>query len=135
MSHLADKSEQNHDAAEFLIRGKYFASSVHCSYYSVLQFALASFLAKDRITADELIKNHSSKSHRSSLHAAIRAELLGRIKAKDKYGYTSFNTSFNKLKMQREDSDYKDVEISEYEAVNAMRCSNELKKQLQKIGI
>jgi uncharacterized protein (UPF0332 family) len=135
MSHLLCKSNQNLEAAGFLISGKNFAPSVHCAYYSLIQFALASLFEKDQMTVEGLISKHSTSRYRSSLHASIRAELLDRIKTKDKYGYTSFNTSFNKLKMQREDSDYKDVEISEYEAVNAIRCSKELKKQLQKIGI
>lgn len=38
MSHLKNKSKQNFEAAIFLIEKELHASSIHCSYYGMLQF-------------------------------------------------------------------------------------------------
>jgi uncharacterized protein (UPF0332 family) len=134
MSHLAPKSHQNLEAAEMLIAGKNYAPSVHCSYYSFLQFSLDIILNHAGIDSNRLIQKHSFKKQ-VGLHAAIRAELKERISRKNRYDYPGFNKSFNILKKQREDSDYQDVAIGEHEALTALRLCKELKLMLKDIGI
>lgn len=136
MSELLKKSKENIDAADLLIASRKYASSVHCSYYSLLQKAQQIVFTLTGKSLGDLVAGNRIANKPTSSHSALRLELLQLVKGKLKSNreVESFNTSFNILKKQRENADYSEVVISEDMAKNALRDSRELNSTLSKLG-
>ena len=128
MDALKNKSEFNFYAASVLIENNYYAPSVHCSYYSMLQYVKHVLTNKFHILEQDYEKGKGS-------HEAIKnktVEMLS-IHSTDKEAKSVFVTKFGLLQGMRIDSDYKDVEIDILKAQKSLRISEEIKKILQKL--
>lgn len=129
MDELKYKSGFNTDAARILIEKNYFAPSIHCSYYSCIQLAKHVLLNKLGITEQNLKKKYVRPigSH-NLIREAIISEL--KLRVKDKYTTTQFNSKFGIIKQLREESDYHEVLIDSKKANDSIQYSSFINKIL-----
>lgn len=120
LSNLSNKSIANLNASNLLITNKLYASSVHCSYYAVLQHMTCKLKESCNITFEELAnksENDDRTSHRFILEEIIREltikanmlpQLERNIKLRD---FQRLKNKIKNLKALRIESDYRDIEI------------------------
>ncbi len=132
MSELLNRSRSNKTAAGLLIASKEYAPSIHCSYYSFLQTAQHIVLVTQDKTMIDLIREQTVGKNRPTSHVAIKNALVSLIRRKDRLGMPQFVKEFEILKQQRQSSDYGLEIITEDDAVNAQRKSDDLKSKLLK---
>lgn len=123
-----DKSHFNRLAAELCLENNYYAPSVHCSYYSVVQLSLHILFEKQGMTEQTFLGH--LKSLRIGTHAcAIKLIGLDLIKKQPK-AYKDFQRLVPELKELREKSDYHKVLINQDEGYMAMQKSDSIKNIL-----
>jgi hypothetical protein len=120
MGILKDKSLESIGAAGVLIQAKCFASSIHCSYYSCLQYILDVFHEDLNISEKDLQEeytlyvkeekeNDGDDSGRHNFYInKIGRELFKRMD-KDKNTYqhmNDFTSMIHKIRRKRTDADY-----------------------------
>jgi uncharacterized protein (UPF0332 family) len=129
---IANKSDFNLQAAEELIKKDLYAPSVHCSYYGCFQ-KMKSILSQRLSVSYEKIDN-TVKTHTQSEHTFIRdvilQDLIGKL---DNNILRKLGTHIKSLYRFRINADYKDLEIRNDTANEAMRISNEVVLQLKKV--
>jgi len=120
---LLTKSQDNIKASELLINNKFYATSIHCSYYSVYQRLV--YTLNCLKTSMNL---NISDTHKRSIDA-ITQELKkqNRAKAEDIEDFTNRITA---LKSLRKRADYEIKMIIESESRDAFKESKELNKFL-----
>jgi hypothetical protein len=130
MSLFRDKSHYNRLAAELCLKNNLYAPSIHCSYYSCVQYMLYVLFEKIKMTKDEFEKTKNSFG--SGTHAsAIKLIGIDLIK-KEKSDYKAFQKLIPELKELREKSDYENLAISQNEGWTAMSNSDSIKNILSK---
>lgn len=124
MSRLKEKSNINHESAKVLIDKQYYASSVHCSYYSVFQLLkyLVSFF--NGYSYDEISQKTQSSGKGS--HVYIKDEILEFVKG-DRSEYRFVKNRIKDLKHFRLQSDYEDIDIDFKKGSDSLRIATELR--------
>lgn len=118
---LQRKSDLNKTVAQQLIKEKKFCPSVHCSYYSLLQFTKYILDSKFRFSYEE----QDSETKQNNSHDIILNKILENIVDIPKKN--TFRTNFTKLKRYRVISDYSTKSINEDKAKEAHRlCCNQI---------
>ena len=130
MNILKDKSRFNREAAELCLKNNLYSPSIHCSYYSCIQYLLYILFEKLKLTEEEFTRKRSllKIGTHSSAIKLIGLDLVD----KEKLDYTSFQRLILKLKMLREKSDYKNVKINQDEGWTAINYSDSIKNILAK---
>ncbi|HTR81663.1 MAG TPA: hypothetical protein VMM58_08530 [Bacteroidota bacterium] len=128
MSYILEKSRQNERAALDLIAVERYASSVHCSFFSVLQLLLYILLVdlgvEDKTKSLEEVKYHKEVLG-TSKHAMARTLVKKKITRTD--FRLEFNDLFNDLSEFRANSDYYNIGINEELARLAARKTERVK--------
>jgi len=111
MTILAEKSEQNLEAAGELKELGYDASGVHCAYYSCIQFMLHIKLQVFGESTESLLKRSQEEGLGS--HQLISNELKVEIynRSTDPTESRDFTKSVSDLKRNRTDADYHNLRI------------------------
>src|ERR1700761_6565573 len=118
MSHWKAKSESNFNATNKLNLDSFYASSVHCSYYSCIQL-MFHILSSHFNKTDLEINNESYEG--GKLEHGLHNWLINKI-TKEFGSYidsNSFGTTISDLQKLRVKSDYKNKYINDTEADNA----------------
>lgn len=149
MSTVIEKSKFNLDAAQLLQEKSYYAPSVHCAFYSCLQFLM--YLAKEifKVTdTDIAAQTVGGGTHKYLVDLTFRELRRAKMSKSDKnlslqYKFdktklttitiTNFNSKMGKLKIHRVDSDYKDKEIRFDDSREAISLSQEIVKDLKQV--
>jgi len=136
LSFLKSKSEFNLEGAGLLIDNNCYAPSVHCSYYSVLQFLKYKFVELKEITYSVLTQN-TIADHRNS-HKYLIDEFCVLLRADSKRYISVFEVRTLKrdiedLKQFRIDSDYEDIEINHDKSTKALGLSKSIVSRLKKL--
>ena len=106
---IRNKSIQNIKAAELLIKNsdekeQYYASSIHCAYYSCFQLLKYTLNCKCDIKIPYCIQNSKTKS---MSHENIKDAIIKDLQSNAEfYELTTFRTSFSNLKKLRMKADY-----------------------------
>ena len=130
MNVFRDKSHFNREAAEICLQKSLFAPSVHCSYYSCIQFMLYVLFEKLKMTEEGF--NEQKASWRVGTHACA-IKLIGYdLIRKEKTDYKAFQKLVPELKELREKSDYTQISIGHSDGYLAMGNSDSIKRILQK---
>ena len=82
MGYLREKSSFNKDAAELLIEKHYYASSVHCSYYSCFQYL--KYTLKNFTKTDYEDIEANCKSSPLGTHGYIINAILNEFRRKER---------------------------------------------------
>lgn len=125
---LLKKSEQNIEAAELLISNKFYASSVHCSYYSCLQLMTYIVLTEDVMTESQLEK--SKRSHEDLI--TITYDFL-RERTDDFYESRQIKNKISDAKGSRKRADYQNSEIDLVMSEKVFKEMKEVNAKLVKI--
>ncbi|MEI6816028.1 MAG: hypothetical protein WCL14_05415 [Bacteroidota bacterium] len=129
MSAILNKSESNSKAALSLKQGAFYASSIHCSYYSCIQLMLHIMLYKFKLTQDEIDSNADEKGEGSHVYLInFFTTEIDKVNANSR----NFNTNITTLKRARRKADYKDLEIIESESFAAIGLSRKVAEELNK---
>jgi hypothetical protein len=135
LSHLSSKSSANLNASSLLIENELYASSVHCSYYAMLQHMTCKLTLSLGISFVELsVKSEDDErtSHKYILEETIRAltlkansltHLQRNIKIRD---FQMLKRSVKGLKALRVESDYHDVFIDKSKSDEALHESKKV---------
>ncbi|MFA5832160.1 MAG: HEPN domain-containing protein [Bacteroidota bacterium] len=133
MSHILNKSEQNLKAAGELILIERYASSVHCSYFSIIQLYLHALLKEIGITFEEdSDEEHTLHSNRLSKSKHADAFKIIHEKINDKHLKFQHYTNFKDLQQFRTSSDYFNTEIKKNSAESAQNICKNIKGILTK---
>lgn len=107
MSDWKNKSENNFKASKYLIESELDKESVHCSYYSCVQYGfhlMHSFIGME-------VKAVENESHGSvnglGTHRWIRNEIFRSLSNKNKIAAVDINNDLGKLSNLRVKADYK----------------------------
>ncbi len=124
MSRLKEKSNINHASAKILIEKHYYASSVHCSYYSVFQllkYLVSHFNGFSYDGIAQKIQNSGKGSH-----VYIIDEILELVKGnRSEYRFVRYR--IKDLKHFRVQSDYEDIDIDFKKGSDSFRIATELR--------
>lgn len=126
----------NLHAAKILNEKYLTAPSVHCAYYSVLQFmkfAVSESLGISYEKQDREI--NALKTQRISAkgtHEYLIRKVEDVIRKVDRQNFTDFTRNVKDLKKFRKNSDYDDVNISPEQSNKAIGLASELRSQLKK---
>ena len=110
---MKTKAINNIQSAQILINQKQYTSSVHCSYYAVLQY-MKYMLANTNKNPNTLATQDSQKG--DSSHEYILTEIRNRINAKPQIVRTFTNT-VRHLKNERIEADYHQKEFNDIESI------------------
>jgi hypothetical protein len=136
VSALKNKSEINLQAAKLLNEKDFYAPSIHCAYYSVLQlmkFAVCdsigiSYEKQDR----EINALKSQKASAKGTHEYLIMKVEDVIRQVDKPNFTDFTRNIKDLRRFRTKSDYDDVIITYEQSNKAFGLANDLRSQLKR---
>lgn len=135
MPELLKKSDENFLAANLLIQNKFFAPSVHCSYYSCFQKlknVISQAYNSDYFELDTELKNinrNVSQGSRMGSHEFLIDRKLFDLVKRKKRDHRLIN-SMNDIKVYRKKSDYLNEPITEDVAVKAHNISQKVIKEL-----
>lgn len=126
MSKLKEKSEFNIDAAKLLISRQYYASSVHCSYYSCFQLLKYTINYFSDVDYETLSKNISASRRGTHQYVIdfVANELNSHLGIRES---RNFKRSINDLKQFRTESDYDNIEIGIEKGTSAFEKANEIR--------
>jgi hypothetical protein len=131
MSEFKTKSEQNFSAAGVLRKREYrcFASSIHCMYYSCLQYMTYIIYSKNLI-AQPLRQEQRlrGKGSHEIIHNTFEIAYIKEAEDKD---YNNYKEWFGQLTQVRIESDYLENEIGELESNGAYDLTKRLLQQLK----
>ena len=133
--HLKEKSRNNIECALFLVQEQFFCSSVHCSYYSCIQYIKHLLLNKFDLTEDDIENLRKGKEgdeiKRVGLHDALHRYMRSKINPESK---KIFDREFYALKKARVDAGYLNISIGEKTAKEAARRAEGFLELLKKVG-
>lgn len=115
MSPLLLKSEENIKSAELLIKYEMYSSSIHCSYYSLVQRMLC-FIEPDFGTDS----SEGDNAHITLLNNCAKSL---EFKSLSREIISDFKSQVNQLKRTRRSSDYKEKIFSKDESEQALQLS------------
>jgi len=125
MGMLIAKSKENLISAQLLIENKYYASSVHCSYYSSVQLMIHLLITKFNFTQEKL-ENEAIKEGKGSHVFAIN-QITKHLKSKQEIlKSVDFYRNIGKLKTKRKHADYLDTLIDKPYSDEALLQANEI---------
>lgn len=132
MPYLKKKSEQNEIAADLLKNKGLYASSIHCSYYSSLQFVkhlLLKIYKPENEIEDEI------PGSRFNSHQYYIVKLTDELKAHREYfnDVRLFKEKIYDLKELRTNGDYKNIETPQTDCEKAEQLNKKILKILKKI--
>lgn len=127
MSFLKEKSGQNVESAKELIVFKYYASSVHCSYYGSLQY-MKFALRKSKNITYEKIESDCLNYRAGGTHGYMIDNILSILRPtfEDMRDYVYIKRIIKDLKKFRTDSDYFNIEILLDDAEKSLKFSEEI---------
>lgn len=129
MSKLRQKSDFNIDAAVHLLRDQYYASSVHCSYYScfqLLKHTIKNFSGIDYDAQAKIISSSGQKTHQYVINH-ITGEINSCVGFEES---RRFKRTIKELKVFRLESDYEDVEVNLDKSEKALRIAKEIRQYI-----
>ena len=132
MSVLITKSKENTSAAQLLIDGNHYTSSVHCSYYSCVQVMIHILLYDYGFTQGTLEIEANAKG--SGSHVYAKNYLFKKMKDKNKKAIArDFYKEIGELKNKREKADYEEETISSDLSEEALAQSLRVNKILTNV--
>lgn len=117
MNGFQEKKIQNLRAAEILLKENHYCSSVHCSYYSCVQFLLYIVYNKLNITRKEF--ENTARHLKSGTHKHASKLVSTELAKIDVAEYKWYQKVFPELQLLREKADYSEEQISQAESMEA----------------
>lgn len=126
---MKTKSDENIKAAELLVEGNMYASSVHCSYYACFQlmkYVLHAKLNFDYIQQDKLTKGKGS-------HNLLIGTFKKKYRVTDKKAAFKIATDIDLLKKNRQKADYTPTVICDSTKNEVEKLKKDIIQQLNNI--
>lgn len=129
MTGFKNKSDFNKLAADELIKMGYHSPSVHCSYYSCIQYVLHILVTRGGIEEKNLRSKTSQEKGGS--HNFYINTISEHIKKNHRTEAKELKNTLGKLKIIRERSDYTSLEITDIASNDACMKRDEILRTLQ----
>lgn len=113
---MKSKAEENLESAQILINAKQYTTSIHCSYYAVLEY-MKYMLAKTERTPIEYEKQNNNKG--GDTHTFVLDEIKNRIK--NPKNARTFAQEVRFLKAERVQADYELRSFTDEESLDCMQ--------------
>src|ERR1700742_111285 len=107
MNVFKDKAHFNREAAELCLKNTLYAPSVHCSYYSCIQYIL--YILFDKLKMTEQKFNEKKHYYKTGTHACAIKLIGNDLFDKEQSAYKDFQKLIPELKDLREKSDYTNI--------------------------
>lgn len=128
-SHLRYKSFSNKEAAELLIENEFYAPSVHCFYYYVLQFFIDEYAKISNISFEQIaIETSKGKGTHNYIIEGIYKHIKSTFSEYDQIlknielsNLQKLKREINDLKTFRVKADYHNVMIDRETSLNAKK--------------
>lgn len=142
--HLRKKSRQNKTAADFLIDNGLYASSIHCSYFGVLQFMTCMYCDLLNKSLDDITKETKGKegSH-NYIIIGLFSYITSTYRNNQELGHLEKNLKdievqqirrkVKDLKNYRVRSDYQNVSINKEAGEKAYRWSLKIREGINEL--
>ncbi len=134
MTYIKEKAEFNKSSADLLYKHSFYASSVHCAYYSCFQ--LLKYIIKSKLKVDYDAQESEIIQSRPPIksHAYVTKKILDKIQTleKDPLEYRKIRTHLKELQLLRVNSDYKNIQIDQAKSRQAIDYSSELNTYFKK---
>jgi len=134
MSPYLFKSEQNIQAAKYLIEGNFYSSSIHCAYYSCIQNMFNLLTNKLGYQLAD-IDNEAQRKLTGSHVTAINIVKNRMIEKGIRFKLGDFNNAIMYLKNNRVKADYKEDIISKELGEEAIKKATIVNKILSEINL
>lgn len=133
MSNWEIKSNKNTQCARLLLYNAFPSSSIHCSYYSIVQLMLH-VLNKDLNKTEKQIKKESREGskEKKGYHNWIKSVIIEELAKRNRRDLRDFNNQFGKIKRLRVKADYENTLTPRQEANDAYNISINLNQMLYK---
>jgi hypothetical protein len=139
MSHLSTKSKNNLLASSLLIKEDLHSSSVHCSYYAMLQHMTCKMKNRLEISYETIISNSKGPGSHNYVIGETMNILKNNIKDYDVIlknveltNIQKLKSSIGDLKLLRVHSDYHNLEIDSTKSSKALKLSQDIILKLNK---
>lgn len=137
LSHLSNKSSANLQASTMLINNELYASSVHCSYYAVLQHMTCILNEKLKLSFELILKKSNGPGSHNYVIDTTISYLISKIdstesiiKEVEKTNIYKLKSKIRDLKLLRVESDYHNLEIDSLKSQKSLNMSQEIIKKL-----
>jgi hypothetical protein len=129
MSNFLEKSKQNLNAGDILIRSGFPNSSIHCSYYAAVQYMFHLIFTKFGKTKDEF--NAELNYHKKGTHVWAEKLVCDELEKISFQEYKWFKKNFPEFKDIRVKSDYTEELIDKEKGIEALEKSRLLIETLK----
>jgi|SRR6185312_354672 len=134
MSALTDKSEINRDAAQRLYNIQFYCSTVHCAYYSCIQFMMHIILYElgytESTLATAISNDQRTGSHEFYINLITKHLIAKNTNRDDR---KLFSEEIVNLKRLRTKADYNDEIIGESQGRYSLTKATDIYKILRKV--
>jgi uncharacterized protein (UPF0332 family) len=134
-THLSHKYEQNLMSAKLLIDNKFYASSVHCSYYALFQFMLCKINNYTKMSFEDISLSMKGKDSHNGTKEMLLTLLRKFLITNDldarqvdvlNHQFRKLRRKIDDLKIYRNESDYQNCEIDEKKGLVSLTISNDV---------
>lgn len=132
MAGLEDKSKDNENAAKLLKGNTYYTSSIHCAYYSVIQYLKYTLTILFDTTYKQLSKECKNRTYGISSHEFYINYIKNkRSDLQDNEELGNFINDIGCLKELRNKADYEEDILDSKDSEYALKTAVSLKKYLK----
>jgi uncharacterized protein (UPF0332 family) len=132
MNGFLEKTQQNLNSAEILLKQSHYASSVHCAFYACLQMLLHVLFVKLKHDKTRFINDIQRKKTGTHAHAfSLIEDEMRKARHPD---IKWLRKNFNKLKDLRIKADYKEEYVSQPEGYEALNKANAINNVINKLS-
>ncbi|MBT2589975.1 hypothetical protein J7E50_07095 [Pedobacter sp. ISL-68] len=123
----------NYSSAEYLQKGYFYCSAVHCAYYSSLQLMRHIIIHKIGKSALQIKQESGNDPENRGFHQYMIKQTADYLYIKNKKDMALFVTNMNSLRKLRVASDYEEVNIDISKGNNSILLSESVNKILKTI--
>nr|WP_320021715.1 hypothetical protein [uncultured Draconibacterium sp.] len=123
MSIIAQKSEENYNAIDVLIKEDFKAPVVHCAYYSCLQLMIHQVYFYTGMTEEEVVKETQGQGS----HNFYLSTFVAEIRKLNSRNAAIFYKFFGNFKRKRTEADYHNIEILERDVLEAKEYAEKIR--------
>lgn len=126
MSDWEEKSENSFSASKLLIESALHNESVHCSYYSCVQFGFHMMHAYIGMEVQEVERQSHGGVNKIGTHRWIRKQIFASLSNKNKDAAVDINNRIGVLAILRVKADYKHQQVGKREATRAVETAENI---------
>jgi len=132
LSIIKNKSLENFTAIDILNSSNLYSPGIHCAYYSSLQLLIHYFYEYCNFTEEEVDEEIRIKG---GSHNFYLSKFVDEIRKLNAVNASKFYSYFSSFKRKRNEADYKNIEITPDNLMEAKKKAEKIRKFLNNICV